>query len=281
VGKIIWITKALVILVLSTVIFGSAGYFAYQLFIEPNRMPPEEAAYRAPPPPPDPSLPDLAKAIGLQKERKWVEARSALEAFLINFPYSTKLQEAKTALGQVNIDIFFSSVPAPEKIRYEVKKGDALAKIERKLKISREVLMRCNNLDDPRRLSIGQILYISPSEFSVVISRKEHTLTLLNHYRFFKEYKAVSWNAPAPRKGMEKVPLEAKVRGKMAWSNDGLVSFGSKEYAESARWVETTLKGFTLYTEGGRKPEGGIGFSPEEMQELSTLLTKNVPVSIQ
>lgn len=280
-GKIIWIIKALVILVLSTVIFGSAGYFAYQLFIKPNRVPTEGAAYQVPTPPPDPSLPDLAKAVQLQKERKWLEARSALEAFLINFPYSSKLHEAKVALGQVNIDIFFSSVPAPEKIRYEVQKGDALAKIERKLKVSREILMRCNNLDDPRRLSIGQVLYISPSDFSVVINRKDQTLTLLNHYRFFKEYKAAAWNAPVPKKGMEKVPLEAKVKNKLAWSNGALVAFGSREYADSARWVELTLKGFTLYTEGGQNPGMGIGFSPEEMQELSTLLNKNVPVSIQ
>ena len=100
-GKILWIFKALVILCLSGAIFGSAGWFAYQLFIKPHQIPPEEL-HGSLQLPPDPSLPELEKALQLKKTRKLVEARTALEQFLENFPFSSKLKEAKTALGQVN-----------------------------------------------------------------------------------------------------------------------------------------------------------------------------------
>ena len=278
-GKLFWIFKAVVIASLAGVIFGSAGWFAFQLFIKPNRIPLEEL--HAPAQPPDPSLPELDKALALQKARKLVDARTALEQFLDSFPFSTKLKEAKKALGQVNTDIFFSAVPAPEKIQYQVRSGDALAKIERKLKTTREMLMRCNNLDDPTRLRIGQMLLVNQPDFTVVINRKEHTLTVLNHLRFFKQYLAASWNVPPEKKGMERVPIPARVGEKIAWRNGARVAFGTKEYDGSERWVEIAAKGYTLFTEGGQKPAGGIGFAPDDMEELSTLLSKNVPVTIQ
>ena len=277
--KFLWILKALVILGLAGAVFGSAGWFAYQLFVKPNHVPVEEM--HAPIQPPDPSLPELDKALALKKARKLVEARTSLEQFLENYPFSTKLKEAREALGRVNTDIFFSAVPAPEKIRYEVRSGDALAKIERKLKTTREMLMRCNNLDDPTRLRIGQILMVNQPDFSVIIDRKEQTLIVLNHLRFFKQYKAASWNVPPVKKGMEKVAISAKVTEKIAWRDGARVAFGTKEYDGSQRWVEINAKGYTLYTEGGQKPQAGIGFAPDDMEELSTLLGKNVPVLIQ
>lgn len=277
-----WIIKGLILLLLSGAIFGSAGWFGYQLIIKPKQVPPEELVDGKFVPPPDPSLPEFDKVMALKQSRQPVAAREALEKFIETYPFSTKLAEARKALGEVNTDIFFSSIAAPEKIRYEVRSGDALAKIERKLKTNGELIMRCNNLDDPRRLRIGQVLMVTPVDFSVIIDRKTHTVLLLNKGKFFKEYAAASWTAPAPKKGTEKVPIAAKVTRKMAWANGAPVNFGAKEYAGSDRWVETSAKGFTLYTEGGgQKPGLGIGLAPEGMEEISTLLSKGVPVTIR
>ena len=276
-----WILKGLFLLALCTVVFGAAGWFGYQLLIAPRQVPPGELVGGKPALPPDPSLPEFEKAMSVKASRQPVAAREALERFIENYPFSTKLGEARKALGAVNSDIFFTSIPAPEKIRYEVHSGDSLGKIERKLKITPELLMRCNNLDDPRRLRVGQVLMVSPADFSAIIDRKTHAVLLLNKGKFFREYSAASWNAPVVKKGMEKIALPAKVNKKEAWYNGEQVNFGSKEYTESARWVELTVKGYTLYTEGGQKPTAGIGMHPEDMDELSTLLTKGVRVLIR
>ncbi len=281
-GKFIWILKALVILSLAVAIFGSAGWFAYQLFVKPYQVPIEEAGSHAPPPlPPDPSLPEFDKAMALKQARKLVEARTALEAFLDNNPFSSKVKEARAALGQVNTDLFFSAIPDPQKIRYVIKPGDALIRIERKLKTNEELIMRANNLDDPTRLRVGQVLMVNQPDFSLVIDRKQQTVLVLNHSKFFKEYHAASWSVPPVKKGQEKAPIAAKVGAKIAWHNGARVAFGTKDYAGSERWVEITSRGYTLYTEGGKKPTVGIGIAPDDMEELSTLLSKNVPVSIQ
>ena len=276
-----WILKGLILLSLCGVVFGGAGWFGYQILIAPKQVPPQELVGGKPVPPADPSLPEFEKAMSVKASRQPVAAREALARFMEGYPFSTKLGEARKALGALNSDIFFSTLPAPEKIRYEVRPGDSLDRIKRKLKITPELLMRCNNLDDPRRLRVGQVLMVSPVDFSVVIDRKAHTVTLFNQKRFFREYPAASWSAPEVKKGVERVALPAKVSKTQAWYNGAPVVFGSKEYAGSARWVELTVKGYTLYTEGGPKPGAGIGMSPEEMEEISTLLAKDVPVVIR
>lgn len=272
------IAKALFLLTLAGVIFGLAGFFAYELFVKPNRVPKGEEAH-AYQPPPDPSLPELKKVLALKEAGKWVEAQRGIEVFLQNYPFSTKISEARQALGEVNSHIFFSDIPSPEKITYEVQRGDALAKIERKFNISRELLMRINKLQDPRRLSIGQRLLIVKPTFSVTIDRAAQTVTLNNNHRFFREYRALSWTSPGPEKGAQ--PIQAKVREKVSWHDGERVHFGSPGYENAERWIDLSVRGYTFFTEGGKKPAKGIGFSAEEMEELSTLLGKNAPVSIQ
>ncbi len=279
-GKFAWLIKGAVLVILSVAIFGSAYLFYDEVFIKPYRALVETDG--APlPTPPDLSIPELEKALDLVKKGEKQKARAALETFLIHYPFSTRVDEARAALGQLNIEAFFSPTPSPEKIRYVVVRGDALIRIERKLNVSREILMRSNRLSDPRRLRVGQELYVSPTEFSLNIDSKTQRLTLLNQHRFFKEYQALEWNVPPPPKGQAAGPISTKVQNRFGWHDGSRVTYGHPDYDKSLRWVEMGNRRFTLYAVGGPKPKGGIGLSDADMEELSTLLSKNVPVSIQ
>ena len=278
----IWLFKALTIIGLAGAIFGAAGWFSYDLFIKPNLPPPrEKQAEETAQAFIDPGLPEFEAAMALVQQRKLVEARSALNLFLDHHPFSEKVADARAALGKINTDIFFSTTPAPEKIVYEIQPGDAIIKIERKLRTPREIIMRSNNLDDPTRLRIGQVLLVTPVDFSIVINQKNRTVLVQNRKTFFKEYKAVSWHPVLTVNVSPKSPLNGAVTAKLAWRNGARVAPNSPDFAESERWVELSVKGFTLYSEGGQKPNNGVSLSPEDMQELSTLVGKNVPVSIQ
>ena len=103
------------------------------------------------------------------------------------YPAGLHVEEAKDLLGEVNIDIFLSRYPSPEKTEYVVKSGDVLAKIARKLKTTPELIMRMNNLSGTM-LHIGEHLLISHPDFSMVIQRKAKLVVLLNHGAFFKQY---------------------------------------------------------------------------------------------
>ena len=274
------LVKALILLFLSVAIFGTAGFFAYELFIRPQQQERDEIAQGTPTPPPDPSLPELAKCEELQKTGNLTEARNAFASFVENNPNSTKIDEAKDQLGRINTAIFFSSYPAPEKLEYNVQKGDVLMKIATKMKTTPELIMRSNNMTGTM-LHIGQRLLISQPSFSLDINRKDKKVVLLNDGKFFKQYAALAWGAPAAKTS---APLTGKVREKLAWKNGLQVPLGSKDYPGSARWVEVGIANYTLYSRGddnSAKPPGGIELAQEDIEELSTLLNRNVPVTVE
>jgi LysM repeat protein len=276
--------KVLVVLGLAVTIFGGAAYFGYDIFVRPHKIAEQEKSEPPPTPPPDPALPEFERCLNLKKDGKSVEAQSAFEQFVINNPNSTITGEAKKHLGELNTDLFFSATPTPDKEQYVVRPGDAIAKIERKLKTTAELIMRTNNLDNPRRLRVGQVLMVSHPDFSLVIKRKEKSVTLYNHGKFFKQYLVKVWNVPA---GKSTPPIKARVTEKVAWKDGKRVPIESKDYLGSGRWITLSMQSYTLYTESDnpaltvKPPSGGIGLEEEEAVELATLLGRNTPVTIE
>ena len=284
--------KALVLIILTVVVFGSAAYWAHQLFVRPQQELLKEKSLPAEPPPPDPSLPEFEKCVALQKERKLLEARAAFEEFLEHNPQSTKLEEARDRLGEINTDFFFSSVQSPEKEVYIVKSGDVLNRVASRFRTTPELIMRQNNLTGTM-LKIGQKLMVTPVEFSVVINKRARKVTLYSRGKFFKQYPIRSMpaesassrkggNAPAPK-------ITGKIADKIAWSQAGeRVIFSEKEYAGATHWIVVSPSSYTLYSHGDqttgdnyKKPLTGLGLAPEHAEELAALLSKGNPVTIE
>ncbi|MEA3209298.1 MAG: hypothetical protein QOE70_2355, partial [Chthoniobacter sp.] len=90
--------KVIVILLLACLVFGTAGYFTYDLFVKPQVELKREKEAPATPPPPDPTLPELEKCLELRDKGQLVEARKALEDFIERFAESSKIEEAKNEL---------------------------------------------------------------------------------------------------------------------------------------------------------------------------------------
>lgn len=278
----IGVVHTFVIVFLCAAIFGPLGYFGYRLLFAPGQFGKQERPRTHTALVADTSLAEFDKCMKLKNSGDLLAARSALDLFVVQNPDSPRIGQAKDALGEINADIFFSTTPSPEKRQYVVQKGDTLSAIEKKTGVSAEFIIRTNNLEDAAKLSIGQALIISRPDFTVQISRKAQTVTLFNKGKFFKQYRVKSWNAPAAKSA---APVATRVTEKIAWRNGQRVTFGAKGYAGSGRWIALGAAGFTLYTDAADadspKPPGGIGLPAEEMEELSTLLNKNAPVTIQ
>jgi hypothetical protein len=281
--------KALIILVLALMVFGAGGYFTYELFIHPKVALEEEKKLPLPPPPPDPSLPDFEKAVDVRQKGTLLDARDALSAFVEHNPQSSKIDDAKDLLGDINTTIFLSPVAAPEKETYIVQKNDVISRVALKMHTSAELLMRANNLQTSMRL------IVSPGEFSVVISRKTDKVVLLNKSRFFKQYAIRSWppiHAKKVAAGHKAPPLPkqvGKVTEKLAWLNGARVLFSDKGYINATHWIQINIPGCTLYGDPGanvnapeaRPPGGGIMLSPDAPGELAAILNKGTPVTLE
>ena len=280
--------KALIILILAAAIFGSAGYYTYQTIWKPKiELQAEIDAPVAPlpPPPPDLSLPEFRKVKKIKEEGDLLAARNAYLDFLDRYPQSTAVREAKADLGQINTDIFFSQIEAPEKIDYVVKSGDTLIGIASKTDTTTELIMRSNDLESIR-INIGDRYLIPQPDFAMIIDREDRTVTLYDHGRFFKEYAVQNWNIPTSK---SRAAVQGKVAEKIAWKDGKRLRIGDPEYSASARWVMTTLSGITLYSAPAEGievpapdiPPGGLGIAFPDMDEIAVLVRRGTPITLK
>lgn len=275
------IIKTLVILFLITGIFGGAAYFVYRLFEAPRLMVKKAMGAPAPTRPPDPSLAEYDRCLKVVQAGDLPVARKTLEDFVAAYPDSPRIDEARDTLGDINLKMFFSDAPAPDKQLYVIEKGDTISGIERKTKVSGELIMRLNHIDDPTKLRIGTVLNVTKPQFTLKIDHNTKRVVLLNHGKFFKQYKVEAWNAPTRKTAGT---TSAKVVEKSAWEKNQRVPVGAKVNPGSGWWMGLSATGYTLYSDGATgmpKPEGGLGISVADMDELSTLINRGTPVIIE
>lgn len=275
--------KWLFVLFLAIIIFGGAAWFGYNfVFKEDIQVAKEQRGEVTPEPRIDLTLPEFEAAAKLRQEGKIPEARAALTAFIQKYPSSPSADAAKDLLGEVNISIFLSRTPSPEKEEYVVKPGDVLAKVARKVKSTPELIMRMNNMSGTM-LHIGERLLISHPDFAIVIQRKPKLLVLLNHGGFFKQYHIQEEKLPAraPAKGT------TKVSEVMAWRDGKRVGFGTKEFIGSTRWVRLANQTYTIYSVPDSAhqvvqpaPPQGVGLAAADAEELSSLVNNKTSVTI-
>jgi LysM repeat protein len=275
--------KWLFVLFLAIIIFGGAAWFGYNfVFKEDIQVAKEQRGEVTPEPRIDLTLPEYEAAAKLRQEGKMPEARAALTAFVQKFPTSPHADEAKDLLGEINISIFLSRTPSPEKEEYVVKAGDVITKVAHKMKTTPELIMRMNNMSGTM-LHIGEHLLISHPDFAVVVQRKPKLLVVLNHGGFFKQYHIREEKLPA------KMPpkVTSRVTEIMAWRDGKRVGFGTKEFIGSTRWIRLASQTYTIYAVPDSAhqvvqpaPPQGIGLAAADVEELSSLVNSKTPVTI-
>lgn len=282
--------KFLIVFVLAAAIFGTAGFFAYQLYIKPEKIEraEERALAEAPPPTPVPdySIPAFEKVKAqVEKAGTSVESRDALRNFIAQYPKSTKLPAAKEMLGAINTQFVFTAMPGPDKVDYVVVAGDALVKVAGKTKSNAELILRANNLASID-LSIGQHLLIPDvAGFSLVLNREAKTLSLMNRGQLFKEYPLLAMDVPG---ALNREGAAATVKDKIAIKGSDRVAFGTKDYVGSERWImldagNAVIRGRPDPGEDGQPAPlpAGIVVSQEDIEEIFPLVTRGTQVTIE
>jgi LysM repeat protein len=275
------LVKLLVVASLAIGIFGGGGFVAYRLFFKKQDTRRGNANEPVVTPTPDPGIAMFDQAKQQIASGDESDAQKILLALIQSFPDSTRSNDAKKLLGDLNISAFFSPAPGPDKTDYVVVRGDSIAKIAIKTKDPAELIFKANGLDS-LTIQPGQRLIIPKGQFSLVINTKRGDVTLMNNRDFFRWYKPLEVKLPA------KVVLgQFKTREKIAWSDGIRVAFGEKKYLGSSRWIVISDSGITLYSEtnpqapNAQKPSTGIMLGPADMEELFALVAKDTPVNVK
>ena len=275
------LVKLLVVASLAIGVFGGGGFVAYRLFFkkpDPRGRNPNEPVVT---PTPDPGIAMFNQAKREIATGDQNDAQKILLALVQSFPDSTRINEARKLLGDLNISAFFSPEPGPDKTEYVVIRGDSIARIATKTKNPAELIFKANGLDS-LTIQPGRKLIIPKGQFSLVVNTKKGDVTLMNNGIFFRWYKPLELKLPA------KVVLgQFKAREKIAWADGVRVAFGEKKYLGSSRWIAINGSGITLYSETNpqtpnvQKPATGIMLGPADMEELFALVVKDTPVTVK
>jgi LysM repeat protein len=275
------LVKLLVVALLAFGVFGGGGFVAYRLFFKKPDGRYGNGNEPVVTPTPDPGIAMLEQAKQQVASGDQSDAQRILLALVQSFPDSTRINDARKLLGDLNISAFFSPEPGPDKTEYVVARGDSIARIALKTKNPAELIFKANGLDS-LTIQPGRKLIIPRGQFSLVINIKKGDVTLMNNGNFFRWYKPLELKLPA------KVVLgQFKTREKIAWSDGIRVAFGEKKYLGSSRWIVINGSGITLYSEtnpqmpNAQKPGTGIMLAPADMEELFALVVKDTPIIVK
>ena len=124
-----------------------------------------------------------------RKRGNLVEAKEYLDKLLETHPDTPVRSEVEPLLGEVNMKILFSRQTVNDDIIYTVEEGDSIYKLARQHGVTQALLLRSNQIRDPRLLGVGQRLKIPKCDFSIVVDKSDNTLTLYSGEMFFKKYR--------------------------------------------------------------------------------------------
>jgi len=234
----------------------------------------------------------LAEAAALEKAGDLVGARTKYLALLAAATDAKTRDIAEKGLGAVNPALYISTLPAPEKIDYVVRKGDSLARIAKRLGTTVELITKNNTIARPDRIQAGDRVRVVTGRFAVAVSKKRNDLVLTLNGQFFKRY-AVSCGKD------NKTPvgtfvINDKIVEPPWWRPDGkVVPYGDKENILGTRWMSIKATGQTPDAKGygihGTWDEASIGKSESagcvrmrnpEVEEAFILLPIGTPVTI-
>jgi len=204
------------------------------------------------------------------KSEDIIEARNRLNEML-TLPMSNKQQTyIKKQMSLLSNQWLFSRQVYPSDTLcelYEVQLGDIFSNIAKKCKVPHEILMRINNISDPRQLRAGETIKIINGPFHCRISRSTFTMDVYLHDTFVRSF-VVGLGRPAMEtpKGRWLVKSDGKLiqptwthpeTGKTYQSHD-------PDYPLGARWIgleglEGEAKGRTGFAIHGTKNPEEIG----------------------
>lgn len=205
---------------------------------------------------------------------------------------SDNWEEAAEGLGRLNVAAIFSPKSTADSKVYRVEPGDTLTGIGMKLNTTQGLLMRANNISDPRTLRVNQNLKYTPKDFKIIIERSTRRLFLMDSDGLFKLY-TVGLGKPGNDTTVGRYRIGNKEKHP-TWFKPGYGAIppGDPRNELGTRWMPLIPEEEGLPTDlgihGTIEPEtigkytsmGCPRLLPDEVEELYDLVVRSTPVII-
>ncbi len=226
----------------------------------------------------------LAAAGNLQQARDMLGevAATATEENLKN--------NALRVQGRINVQLFLSPTPMPEKKSYVIQPGDSLDKIARVNKTTVELIRKMNKMEN-NNIYPGGRLMMPAAPFVVQVDKSAKTVDLTMNGKLLKRYVVgLGVNGKTPLGTFHTVVHQTNPD----WTppGGGIIKFGDPKNLLGTRWMsiqDTTrpeIKGFGIHgtsardSIGAETSNGCIRMLNEDVEELYLLIPRGTEVII-
>ncbi|MCB7129045.1 MAG: L,D-transpeptidase family protein [Candidatus Brocadiales bacterium] len=216
------------------------------------------------------------------------EARNLYSKALFIETSRERREIIKKHLDVLNKELVFSPKTGPGSVTYEVKSGDNLTKIAKKFNTTPGLLMRINRKKDTR-LRVNEPLKVLTGTTSVLVDKKNFTLTLLIDGYYVKEFPIGTGKDDSTPEGTFFV--ESRLKNPVWYSPEGVYPYGHPKNILGTRWLGFKNKPGTVGygVHGTTKPEtigtessnGCIRMRNGDVEELYDFVTPNTKVTIK
>lgn len=216
-----------------------------------------------------------------------IDGKQRLQALVDQLPENSPLRpKAEELLGTLNVRMLMHPQPYGNDELYSLQKGDTIAGLSKRFGVSGDLIMRVNNITDPRRLTIGRRLKIPHLDLSIVVNKTENTLTVYNDGQFFKKYPVRTgeheYMTPAGEYRIQNKTVEP------SWTNPQTGEYfapGAPGNELGSRWLGFSgslgiHEAIDPESIGTYSSNGCVGLVKEDVQELFDLVRIGTPVKI-
>jgi hypothetical protein len=209
------------------------------------------------------------------------EGVKQLHELMVLYRESSRYEEAKRIVGEINVDRLLSKEPAPGKAEYIVKSGDALTRIANKAKSTIGYIMHVNGRMGSG-LQKGDQLIVCPLEFSIVVKLSDKTVTLRSaEGKFFKDYPLLSYRIPSSTPSS----FDTEISALVVSTGARLVPVGTRQYVAAAKELRSNRRGAPLRSLSGdaEKDKYVTGFilAREDIEELALIIRPGTKLHIR
>ncbi|MFH2145714.1 MAG: L,D-transpeptidase family protein [Candidatus Omnitrophota bacterium] len=228
----------------------------------------------------------LIEMANIYKDKGQVlKQKEALAKLISSYSESALVAAAGKRLGQLNIDILFSTEKTSDSFLYEVQPGDNLYKIAKNNNTTVELLMKSNNLSDTL-IRPGMKLKVNQAVFSIEIDKSEKTLTFLGDGEALKTYPIAvgADDSPTP---VGQFKIVNRIVEPVWYKAGAIVPAGSPENILGSRWLGLSDPGYGIHGTVDSNPivqqstQGCIRMKNEDVEELFIIVPVGTQISIK
>jgi len=218
------------------------------------------------------------------------QARDLLGEVIATATDESLKNNAMRVQGRINVQLFLSPTPTPQKKTYVIQPGDSLDKIARVNKTTVDLIRKMNSIKSDMIYPGGRLL-MPAAPFVVQVDKSARTLELTMNGKLFKHYVVgLGINGKTPVGKFQTVVHQ--INPDWTPPGGGIIKFGDPKNILGTRWMSIQdatrpdVKGFGIHgtplrdSIGAETSNGCIRMLNEDVEELYLLIPRGTEVII-